>query len=595
MKSEAVRLFVDRGQASDPTFKLTQQNAATVTRICQRLDGIPLAIELAAARVRLMPTGLILDRLDDRFRLLKGGGLASPSRQRTLRAAIDWGYELLTAGQRQLFVRLSTFSGGFRLDAAEAVCAGEGVQANDIVELISELVDRSMVTLGETRNGVARYGLLETLREFGRQQLIETRSSAVYQERHARHYRTLAKQAAAGLESSRYHQWLPRIDEDLDNIRAALDLEIDRHPVAALEMASDLFGYWHARGLFTEAGLRLTAALQANPMTTALRARALGHLGDIEVHLNDLGSAETHLGECLALARRLHDQRDEGMALHLLAGVAEVRGDFVRIRSLLEEGLAVSRSCGDMRTVARGLSELAITLLDDGNAEGSRALAEESLTIARVLGDDDRLAATLLLLARIALISEDMPKAHALAGEALSLSRGVNEKMTAVVLECLAVIGLLESQPERALKLAGAATAIRLWIEDRPNQTWMSRWDGDFQKARAALGREASLASWDAGLALSRDEAVAFALGETDVQAAILERTDSKGKVSRRELEIAALIARGLTNRQMARTLVISERTIESHVDHILNKLSFRSRAQIAAWVVEQRLTASPS
>ncbi len=592
--AEAVRLFVDRAAFGNPGFRLTPENTETVVVTCRRLDGIPLAIELAAAQVRSLSVGQIAQRLDDRFRLLSRGNRAAPARHRTLRAAIDWSYLLLTGEERVLLRRLAVFSGGCTLEAAGVVCGGPPLQHADLLEILARLVEKSLV-IAEDRGEERRYRMLETVREYTRTRLVEAGEADAIPTRCRDWYLDMAVRAAPEMRGPHQGVWLERLETELDNLRAALAWSRDRTGEAGtlLRLAVALWRFWFMRGRVTEGRKYLEDALERDrdaPPRVVLKALdAAAHLAR---QLGDYPRAVTLAERGLALAREHEDREGTAMFLDALGIVAGLQGDLHRARTTCEGSLALWRELGDKWQISTMLRELGAFANFQGDYAAAAAYCTESLELARDLGDQHRIAFALKGLGDVALRAGDTPRAAALLAEALTLSRETgNLTTTGMSLEGLTAVAAAEGRYDRAARLAGAAEALREahgWYRAAVNQR---AFEACTDAARASLPGPAFLAAWEAGRAMTPAEAIEYALAgpEEKGPTAPAAPKRSLNLLAPREREVAALIARGLTNRDIAVSLAITERTAETHVQHILNKLGFASRAQIAAWAVEQR------
>ncbi len=408
--SEAVRLFVDRATAVDPHFGLAEDTGPAVAEICRRLDGVPLAIELAAARVRTMSVVEIADRLRDRFRLLVGRDPTAPDRHHTLRAAIDWSYEALSPAEQALFRMISVFAGGFTLDAAEAV--GDGP---DVLDDLATLVDKSLV-LADRSGPATRYRLLETLRQYGAERLVGAAEEPAARARHLAWACALAEEAGARLDGPEQGRWLDRLRAEEDNLRAALDWAAE-HPSGdeGLRAAGALWQFWQVRGHPEEGGRRLRALLDASrDAAPAVRAKALTSAAVLSLSVHPMPEAVADDVRCLfeeamAIRRALGDQRGVASALHGLGGLHFRRDEPDAGRACFEETLAIGRELGDTQLVAGSLNNLANLALSAANhgrpaPEGLDvwALYEESIRLWRELGDDLRAAGAMGDLAVIA-------------------------------------------------------------------------------------------------------------------------------------------------------------------------------------------------
>jgi non-specific serine/threonine protein kinase len=553
---EAVRLFVDRAVAVRPSFRLTAENAPAVARICQRVDGLPLALELAAARVRVLPPAQLLARLEDRFRLLTGGSRAAPERQQTLRAAVSWSYHLLTAPEQRLFARLSVFAGGWTLEAAEAVCAGEGVAAPDVLDLLTRLVDESLVVAQDRPDGTARFRLLETLRQFAEERLAAEDTGTAVRARHAAYYLALAERTEPELIGGGGQAAHARLEGEHDNCRTALGWLVAR---AETERAQRLVGalgrFWFIRGYLAE-GEAWTARVLALPgggRPTAGRAKTLYAAGSMALARGDYAATEGATREAYALWRALGDAAGQGFALFVLGYVARLRGDATGARPLLEAGAAVSRSAGQGAAEANclwALAELAYDQGDDREARrlaeaalaraaragwsvgvtvarrvlgavrarqgeygASAALLEASLADARALGARWWIAETLAPLGQLAVEQGDLDLAGDRLAESLALARELGDRVgTARALEGLAQLAAVRGAARRALQLAGAAGALRDEAPAPLAPPDRARLEARLAPARRTLGGDAAEAAWVEGAALPLQRVVDLAL-----------------------------------------------------------------------------------
>jgi non-specific serine/threonine protein kinase len=598
-RAEAVALFVERAAGAAPGFTLTAENATAVAQICRRLDGVPLAIELAAARVRALTVQQIAARLDDRFRLLTGGSRSALPRQQTLHATLDWSYELLTELERIVFRRLAVFVGGWTLEAAEAACAGDGIESGEVLDLLVRLVDRSLVQV-EAAGADARYRLLEIIRQYAREQLGEVDvEQEVAHRQHAAYYLALAERAIEGGPVAS-HAWVGRLRPEWGNLLAALRWAAAHGAVErALFLSGGFVELWTLDGQLATASAWL-AELLAMPgaqAATPERARALHCAGEVAWMQDDLAAASTYYREAIAISRALGDQQKLADSLLMAGPAVALAGDVAGGRALLQEALALARGVNAPRETFGALHFLGLIAFRQGEYARARAFEEEALPIARQSGDLRGVASVLDILGHTALTQGDHRRARTRYAESLAARRGLDfSSGWAFTLNGLAQLAAAEGQPARALRLAGAAARLaeeggiaagrirELGPSDRLAACW------------ATLGSEAA-ASWAAGQALTLDEAVAEALtgAEFEAEAALEAPTleppaaDPFSPLTEREAEVAELIVQGLTSRQIAAELAISERTVHRHVENMLNKLGLATRAQIAAWLVERR------
>lgn len=427
---EAVKLFQDRAAAVRPDFTLTRQNAAAVAQICIRLDGIPLAIELAAARVRALSVDDILARLDDRFRLLVGSHIALP-RQQTLRALIDWSYDLLTAKESMLFCRLSVFAGGWNLEAAEEVCSGGEIEAWEVMDLLSELIDKSFV-IGETQNDRARYRFLETIHQFSKERLLEGNETSQFKQKHAAYFLNLAETAYGKMWGGEQADWLARLDEEHDNLRSALTWlsEVGGQAEMFLRMAGSLWRYWEIRGYLTEGRAWLEAALAKNPDADDYwRANGLGGAGHLARQQGDYVQAKTMHEQSLELFQKMGSKLSAARQLNALGEIAQFQGDYARAVDLHEQSLSLRYEIDDQEGIAVSLRQLGVIARDRGQYPRARELLEESLSLERKLGDKLLMALSLMDLGVVAHQLCEYERAISLFEEAMSIQRQLNDRL----------------------------------------------------------------------------------------------------------------------------------------------------------------------
>lgn len=585
---------MERAHSRLPTFALNPANTGAVAGICRKLEGIPLAIELAAARVTVLAVEQISARLGDSLGLLTVGDRTAAPRQQTLRATLEWSYELLNELEQTLFRRLSVFVGGWTLEATEAVGVGDGIEQSDILDLLGRLVDKSLVVAGE--EGMARYRMLEPVRQYGREKLGESGETERIRERHARYYLVLAERAEPELTGPQQGAWLERLRSEHGNLRAALswslgpaDTEREERAELALRMAAALWRFWNMHG-FGEGGRWLEAALErGSGGPPHVRARALSGLGWITTFQGDYGRAVALLEESVALFKELGDRAGAAISLMHLGYAALHRGDTERAEALSGEAEALRRESLDRRADAYLLLFLGSVALDRRDYRRAKALLEESLTLFREVGDLRGITMGLLTLGLGTLDAGDrFERAAPLLEEGLSLAQGLGDKLgAAYYLLGMAAVAALRGQPVRASRLWGAAEALRevIGLPLSPFDRAHYDYERYLDIARSRLDEAAWTAAWEEGRAMTPERAAGYALGSGEAE----PPRRPAGELTRREREIAALVARGLTNRQISAELVISEHTVDTHVHKILRKLGFRSRAQIAAWVVERR------
>ena len=588
-RSPAVQLFVARARAVSPAFALTAENADPIARVCARLAGIPLALELAAARVHVLTVAQILDRLDDTFRLLTGGGRVAPTRQQTLRAALDWSDALLTGPERAAFRRLAVFAGAFALEAAEAVCAGAEFAPMDVLDVVMRLVDKSLVVREDGEGG--GYRLLEPVRQYALEHLIACGEVALTQARHATFYLALAERAAPALHGPEQAAWLARLAREQGNLRAALRRAEERGETEAmLRLATALAPFWEARGHLTEGRYWLAAALAAGTDRTTLRVRALagaGRLAHAQAAYTEAVDLDT---ESLALARSIGDERGIAAALTELGLAYRLLLDLPRSSQLLAEGLARYRASGDEAGIAFALLNLGSTARVAGDTARAHQLLAECLARYRALGDLRSIAIAWAMLGLTALQAGELDEAARCFGAALAGHAQIGDRWFAAFdLMGLAQLLGARGQPEGAARLLGAAQALGDDIGSAIGEVTYGQLAG---RIRARLGAARFAVIWAEGGALTLAQAAAAAQVAVETAAPDAPVPPPARPIADpltpREWEVARLLERGDSNRQIADALFIGVGTVNVHVHRILGKLGLYSRQQVANWLAEQ-------
>ena len=583
---DAVTMLADRTAALRPGFAVTGDNAPALVRVCAQLDGLPLAIELAASRLRTLSPEQLADRLERRFAVLNRGSPVAQPRQQTLRAVFDWSYSLCSAAERLLWARLSVFSGTFDLEAAEAVCCGPGLPAGSILDELDRLVNQSIV-LAEPRGSRMRFRLLETIRQYGRERLAQAGEEEALRLRHRDFYLALAQGLAGQWYGPRQEEGLARLRDEHANLRAALEFSAadPAGPRAALDFMVALRNHWYADGYLAE-GRRWLDRVLALPGQDADNARvhALWVAAWVCLLQGDDLAAQARLDDCEALAASLGDQRAAGFA-RSLRGTAGLFADRIaEAIALFEEALAIFADIGDTEGGGWAYFQLAISLAHRGDSARAQAVCGEALQVSEAHGERLCRSYALWVLGFDTWLQRG-PQAANLARSALEIQRGFNDPVgVALIIELLAWIAASSGDAMRAAGLL--ATAESVWsligttIAAFGPPLGGHRAECEAQ-VRAALGK--------------RDLATASRQGRhPTVEAAIASILDGAatappspaGPLTVREREIAALVADGLSNRAIAARLVISQRTVDGHVERILAKLGFASRAQVAAWAV---------
>jgi predicted ATPase/class 3 adenylate cyclase len=497
----SVRLFVARAQAVEPFFALTTRNARAIAELCVRLDGLPLALELAAARISLLSPEAMLKRLGERLKLLTGGARDVPQRQRTLRNTLQWSYELLEADERALFARLAVFAGGFTLEAAEAVCDGD-------IAIVAALVDRSMV-----RRDGDRFGMLETIREFALEQLRASPGADSVRARHAAYFEAIAEEAHA----RRWHDdkaGLDLLEREHDNLRAVLDDLKSRDARRALSLAGALGWFWHLHSHFGEGRRRLAETLDARPEPGEARARALAAAGEIAAWSGDLATARPRIEEAVALWRARGETQEVACALIDLGWGCFFAGD-PDARGYMEEGLRLQQAVGDPLLVNRARTGLLQVLVSLGELDIVEPMAREALAVAQATHDLRSEHFAHHFLADCPLIRGDGAAAVPRYRRALELAVELGDRAeTATEIQGVAMAAAGTGEPARALRLAGAAAAEfdALAIDFSGIVFWNVLLKRYLDRARADLGAEAAAAAWEEGRRTPLEQAIAAAL-----------------------------------------------------------------------------------
>ncbi len=595
----AVRLFVERARAVQPAFRLTSSNAAAVAEVCVRLDGIPLAMELAAARVRAFSVEQIAAYLDDRFHLLTAGPRTALPRQQTLQATVDWSYALLSEPERTLLRRLSVFAGGWSFEAAEAVAAGEGIHAYAMLDLLAQLVDKSLVIADEQR-GVVRYRLLETIRQYAHQRLLEAGEAERTRDRHLAYFLRLAEAAELKLRGPEARAVMDRLEEEHDNLRAALEWALA--PLgrgdAALRLSGALAWFWWVRDYHSEGRRWLARVLAASPDRTAPRMKALHGAGFLAHHQRDADAARALLVESLAIARELDDRWTVAWTLHCLGRVAYFDNDPQTARSLGEQSLAVAQAISDPSLIAWAHHLLGLAAYIAADDVTARAHYEQSLAIRRKLGFDEGIGILLSLLGLVAIREGDLGQAHALSREALIMVQGLLGPWgLCMPLAALSRIAAAWGQPLRAVRLGAAATALSELYQTPLIPLFEPPLAEGLELARRVLGEAVYLQTWTEGTAMSLDQAVAEALAievappATQPAAGPESRGgDPFGDLTPAEVQVLRLLAGGRTTKEIAAELVVAVSTVDRHITHIYGKLGARNRAEATAFALKHGL-----
>jgi predicted ATPase/DNA-binding CsgD family transcriptional regulator len=639
---ESVRLFVERARGRDSSFSLDVRNARAVTGICGRLGGIPLAIELAAARVGTLSLDEISERLASSLDLLTRGGRTTEPRQRTLKGTLDWSHELLEEPEKVLFRRLSVFSGGWTLDTAETVASGDGVEEDEILDLLSDLVWKSLASAEEDEASGLRYRMLEPVKQYTREKLEDAGEHGTIRRRHADYFVALVERARPELRGPEDRKWLERLEREHDNMRAALSFALETDDTElALRLAGALGTFWHMHSHSDEGRKWLEAALaKEDGKPVDLRIRALEALYWLTHDRWDHDRAQAIAREATELSAEAEIDSSLAASLRIMsAGPAWMRGDYQRGRELLEESLEISRKAGDRVMIAEALIQLAITAWGMGDVERGKEIYEEGVALCREAGYAFRLPDFLLSLGYQLVLEGDYERGAALNEEAAALCRehgyarslnlsldnlgwatllgGDHERARPFYEESLAVskelgdracasesldglacVAAAEGEARRAGRLFGAAEALRETLSEavplqlKPEEiAWR---EPHRLRARSLLGQEA----WEAALAEGRakglKEAIEYALSPDEPSTPAPEQppiaSGPPAGLTPREVEVLRLVASGMTNAQAAEALFLSPRTVQRHLNSVYHKIGVGSRTAATRFALEHGL-----
>jgi predicted ATPase/DNA-binding CsgD family transcriptional regulator len=593
---DAVRLFVERACAVRAGFRLSEANATIIAKICRSLDGLPLGIELAAARIDHLSPEALLSRLQRPMTLLVGGPRDQSIRHQTMRQAITWSYDLLSAAEQRLFQRLAVFAGGFDFEAAQAIAARFDEPPVTIDSTVMSLLRQSLiyrVDRADVEGGEPRFAMLETMREFALEQLEASNEAVVARAAHGAHLLALAERAAPELQGPDQATWLKRLETDLDNLRAALVWATDeRDDETALRLAPALNIFWIATGALSEGRSWLRRALGLGLGTTAHRARALEGAAALANLSGDYEDAVILIKRAIEYRRDLGDPVTLGFALYLFGHIRQQQGDDVRAAALLEEaitkyGIPQDPVMASLANLAR--SQLGLSLAALGHFERALSLCEEALSRQRASDHPLGTAMAFTLLGEVQRLRGSLDVALACFREGVALSRQLGQNGY-YLLFCFRylVIAMAEgSNIEHAVCLAAAYDAARESMGAGVEPRLTKAFEDAMAHARSTLGSDAFVGAWRAGRALPLERAVAEALGEkpptTAPAAPISPARAPTSSLTAREIEVLRLIAEGRTDKETGVALNISVRTVNSHVTSILNKLGVDSRAAAVA------------
>jgi len=562
---DSIRLFMERATTAKSDFKLTKNNAAFVAQICFRLDGIPLAIELAAARVKMLSPEQIAARLDDCFRLLTGGSRTALPRQQTLRALIDWSYSLLSEPEKTLFRRLAVFVGGWTLEAAESVC-GEGSIGVDVLDLLTRLVDKSLVYIEES-TGEIRYRRLETIRQYSREKFFETGEVETIRDRHLAFYVKYAESAGEEMRGRARLTWIHGLEAEQDNLRTAMEWGLARNPESALRIAASLPLFWTTGGYSAE-GFRWIQQAMAGYAEKigefeqpSLRAKGLGGLSFLYMSLGDNTNGKRVAEESVALFRQSQDKSGLAYSLYILAFPLEFLGERVQAEAVLVESIAIARSEKNVFVLASSLNNLTrVTLELHGDIEAAERYADEAIRISKEAGVEWNVSVAHEMKGLIALHRKDYDEARTLFEKAINAYRETGASFNVIIqksnlahmerelgnyaiavdiyretivafrdvgqmgavahqLECFGFIALTQNQNERALQLFAAANALREKGGTPMTPDEQVYFDGQLRGIRENLDPKRYESIWSTGRNLSMEQAIQIALHGTNEKA----------------------------------------------------------------------------
>jgi predicted ATPase/DNA-binding CsgD family transcriptional regulator len=647
----AVTLFTQRAQAVNPALQLTDENARPIAEICARLDGLPLALELAAVRLKLFSPQALLLHLQqaESLPLLAAGPRDLPARQRTLRNTIQWSYNLLTPAEQQLFRQLSVFAGSFTLDTIAEIYTnlrftildlrlGSETIVNlksEIVNLLASLVDKSLVRQIEAETAL-RFTLLVTIREFAAEQFELSRETEAIRQGYVGYYLNLAETTAPKLYGPEQKSWLDSLETEHDNLRAALHLALDgTNPEFLLRLTQALWRFWLLRGYLSEGYQWLNRALTAadkenQAIKVDIKAGALRAAGVLAMYGADFGRAKTLLEDSLSLFRHIENKQGQAAVLSGLAQLAMRAGNFAAAQTMREESLALARQLNDPWTIAHNLAYLGLLLWVKGDYAAARPISEQGLALYRTIGDPQSMAQVIQCLGWIALSLDDNALAERYFTEGLQLSRSLQDPADAGrALYGLAAVTIVQSRYAEALTYLEEALTIVLELGDKFHiggclgiLTWLAMEMGQpvltaqlggatdilldalgaakpaffkqmmercLAAARAQLDEATFTQAWTKGQQMEPQE-LFNAAQHALVQAQITPSQSYPGGLTGREVEVLRLLAQGLTNAQIAEQLVVSPYTVNAHLRHIFNKLDVPSRAAAASFAVEHDL-----
>ncbi|MFC9554926.1 protein kinase [Rhodococcus sp. NPDC056960] len=591
--SEAVDLFEQRAASVVPGYSLDDESRVGVARLCRRLDGIPLAIELAAVRIRSLPLDRVLSREGALFDLLTRGNRGGPVRHQTLRAAIDWSFDLCSPGEQALWSRLSVFAGGFDFDAVESVCT-DPVVVSDAFDTLSGLVEKSVVTTVQSGSTV-RYKLLESIKDYGSEKLAEHGDEDTWRRNHRDYFLRMSERSESRSLGSGQREWNRRLRHERANLRSALEycLSTPGEARAGLRMAGSLWFFWNASGLLRDGRCWLTRALDADPQPSRERAKALWVIGWYAMVQGDIDDSKRYLLDSNAVAESVGDRIAQAFALQFRGAAEEIDGNLDVALKLLTAAMAHHAESGEVNSLTLlGGAQLAFVHCLAGNLEQSLAAADETIALGTSL--QERFSTSWAMWARGLTLwtrREYGPASDSLK-EAIELKQSLSDWLgVCACTEILAWIAVEEGNPVRSARLLGIGRTLCGEMGSAPlfgNDALIRTRTRCEKRTRQLLGSSAFEKESRAGESLEHLASIEYALQKRTPEPAAPAAASTTVTLTRREKEVAKLVAEGLTNKQIAERLVISPRTAEGHVDRILTKTGHRSRAQLAAWIARE-------
>lgn len=515
---EAVRLFAQRARKAKPNFCLTEENIHSVAEICARLEGLPLAIELAAARVKILNPQAILSKLESSLQFLTGGACDLPSRQQTMRDAIEWSYKLLSADEKRLFRRLSVFAGGFRFEAAEAICANNepAEERNEVLDIVTSLVDKSLLVAKEQSDGEMRFRMLGVVREYARESLEKSAETGTIRRNHAEYFLALAEEAEPHLQASQSAKWLNRLEEEHDNIRAAIRWSLEHDAEIAARLAASVKVFWTVRGHLTEGEERLKKILKkSDDYPLSVRFKLLNGLGVIMRQRGDFDAAKKAYEESLNEAKAVTDLRQIALSSRGLGLMAYHQGDLATALKFYQEGLEISRELNDKSGISNSLNFIGELLRAKGELAAARLILEEALALCRELGKKESISGNLLNLGFIAYAEGDFEAAQTHFAEGLRTARELgNKKNISYSLDGFAAISVKAGELEQSARLAGAAEHLResVGLEIEPNERRCR--DSYLAELKTKMNIADFAEAYEQGRKLKPEEAIMFCFAE---------------------------------------------------------------------------------